>query len=330
MKKGEKKVYQYYPELIRFFKYKQDAYTYSIRSEKKIWVKCPDCGYEHQMIVRNLTKRHYNCPICGEKNSYPERLMLAILESLNVEYIYHLNKKTFGWCGKYIYDFYLPNQNIILETDGSQHYSTKFGYNNSKTVLEEQENDRIKTSLAKSNGIKDVIHIDFSDRDLLSIKTIVEPILKNIFGEIQISWNECVKRASSSNMVEICKTWEKYKDTKTTIDLAKMFGISRGQIVRILHRGTDAGLCIYDGTLERKRAGLSGNQKIKQIRTKKIDVYDKDNNFIGTFNGAKELTKISLEKFGVNFTYVGIMDVCHNRCKSHRGYIFKYTNNDKN
>ena len=79
-----------------------------------------------------------------------------------------------------------------------------------------------------------------------------------------------------------------------------------------------------------KWMGLSGNQKIKQIRTKKIDVYDKDNNFIGTFNGAKELTKISLEKFGVNFTYVGIMDVCCNRCKSHRGYIFKYTNNDNN
>ena len=39
------------------------------------------------------------------------------------------------------------------------------------------------------------------------------------------------------------------------------------------------------------------NEKIGDEEGHDISVYDKDNNFIGTFNGAKELTKISVSVF---------------------------------
>lgn len=33
-------------------------------SNKKVWWKCPDCGYEWEAIVANMTKRNEKCPAC--------------------------------------------------------------------------------------------------------------------------------------------------------------------------------------------------------------------------------------------------------------------------
>ena len=50
---GKKKVADYYPELVKFFKNAEEAKNVSIRSDKRVEVKCPDCGHEHVMIVKN-------------------------------------------------------------------------------------------------------------------------------------------------------------------------------------------------------------------------------------------------------------------------------------
>ena len=41
-----------------------------------------------------------------------------------------------------------------------------------------------------------------------------------------------------------------------TVDLAKYFNCTRDFIVRTLHRGTDAGLCFYDGKKEPRRGSM--------------------------------------------------------------------------
>ena len=40
---GKKKVADYYPELVKFFKNAEEAKNVSIRSDKRVEVKCPDC-----------------------------------------------------------------------------------------------------------------------------------------------------------------------------------------------------------------------------------------------------------------------------------------------
>ena len=110
--------------------------------------------------------------------------------------------------------------------------------------------------------------------------------------------------------------------------MAKELGITRDLLVRYLHRGNDAGFCVYDGKKEKIRASKKGGNIIKKNRTKKIEVYDINDNFLMEINSAKELVKLSKEKFGVEFTYGGIIYTCNGTQKTHKGFKFKYKQDD--
>lgn len=326
---GKKKVADCYPELVKFFKNAEDAKNVSIRSDKRIEVKCPDCGHEHVMIVKNLTKRHYNCPVCGNKTSFGERLILSIFDEQNIRYIYQMNNKTFKWVDKYKYDFYLIDYNIILEVNGSQHSKNSLGFKNSRSVTEEQKNDTIKRNNAINNGIEQVIYIDYSDRDILSFKNEISEKLKNYIDISKINWSECIEKASASKLINSIKLWEKYKNIYSTRDIATMLNISSTTLVKYLHIGNDLGYCIYDSKEERLKQNRKNGQKIKDTRTKKINVYTKDNVFLGTYNGAKYLCEHSKELFNTDFRYADIIAVCNNRQHTHRNFKFIYYDNDK-
>jgi len=322
--KGKIKVKDAYPELVKYFKNKKDAETYSIRSDKKILVKCPNCGHEHIMIVKNLTRRHYRCPVCGDGNYFPEKLLLAIFDSLSITYIYQANNKVFNWCKKYRYDFYLPKENAIIEVDGAQHTNSEFKFNGSISLEEQKKIDDDKENLAIENGISSVIRIDFSDRDLQVVKQNISDSLKSIINVNKIDWENCVSLACGSNILEFCKKWENEKDKKNTKEIAKEIGISRDKLVRYLHKGTIAGFCVYDGKREKHRAAKKGGQTIKEKRTRKVEVFSEDNKSLGFFESAKKLVEVSKEIFGVQFTYSGIVYVCNGTNKTHMGYKFKY------
>lgn len=322
--KGKIKVKDAYPELVKYFKDKTDAGTYSIRSDKKVLVKCPDCGHEHFMIIKNLTRRHYRCPVCGDGNCFPEKLLLAIFDSLLINYIYQLNNKTFKWCEKYKYDFYLPEKNIIIEVDGSQHRSNEFKFKNSISLKEQKNIDKKKENIAIENGISSIIRIDFSNRDLQIIKQNINNKLKDIINIDKINWEKCVSIASGSKILEFCQKWEAEKDKKNTKEIAEELGISRDKLLRCLHKGMAAGFCTYDGKKERHRAAIKGGQIIKKNRSRKVEVLSKNNESLGCFESAKKLVEISKEVFGVQFSYGGIVYVCNGTNKTHMGYKFKY------
>ena len=56
-----------------------------------------------------------------------------------------------------------------------------------------------------------------------------------------------------------------------TVDLANYFNCTRDFIVRTLHRGTDAGLCFYDG--KKNENVLQKKDKIKIVKTIKKFLY---------------------------------------------------------
>ena len=322
------KIYECYPELIQFFKNKEDAYRYTIRSDKKCLMKCPECGHEHYMIIHNLTRRHYSCPICNSGKSFPERLMLSIFDMLNIEYIYQLSNKNFDWCKKYRYDFFLKKENTIIETNGSQHYFSQFKFKNAKTIEEQKKIDDIKKEIAIKNGISNYIYIDFSNRDFKKIKQNICESLKNFVNLDKIDWEKCVKNASKSKIIEACNLWEEQKNKLTTTEMANILRISRDTLVRYLNKGNAFGFCSYDGKLERKKAAIKGGDVIRKKRSKKIEVYDLNDNFIMEFNSAKELEKNSKKIFGVQFRYESIICTCTGGQKTHRGYKIKYKKND--
>lgn len=311
-----------YPDLIQYFKHKDDAFLCTIRSDKKFLMKCPQCGHEHYMIVKNLTRRHYSCPVCGDGFSYPEKFIMAFFDQLHIEYIHHLNKKIFTWCNKYIYDFYLNNYNMIIEAHGKQHYDTPFGHKDARTLEQEQENDLIKEQLARNNNISEYIVLDCRYSSKEWIKNILINTFEKIFDLSNVDWERCAYLATTSNIIPICEYFESHKNENIdTTDIAKHFNISRDNVVRYLHKGTDMGICNYDGEVARRQASKKG---IASRKHKKVAVYDLNDNYLKTFISAKELEKQSMKEFGMQFSYQGIVDTCTNAQKTHQNYKMKY------
>lgn len=54
------------PDLVKYFKNKNDANNYTIGSEKIIDVICPKCGYEDKIRIGNLSRFGFSCNGCYE------------------------------------------------------------------------------------------------------------------------------------------------------------------------------------------------------------------------------------------------------------------------
>ena len=86
--------------------------------------------------------------------SYGEEKISNILKENN---IYFEREKSFADLkhGLFRFDFYLPNNNIIIEFDGEQHWNfVKHFYKTRQDFMRAQENDRRKNSYCLANSIK--------------------------------------------------------------------------------------------------------------------------------------------------------------------------------
>jgi ribosomal protein S27E len=231
------------PYFIKYFVNEDEAKKYSISSNKKVLMKCPDCGYEKIMIIENLTKQGFSCPKCSDGISYPEKFMLNFLERLNVKFD---RQKKFNWSKNKKYDFYLPNYNCIIETHGMQHYKKLFTYNWG-LLKDIKENDKIKRQLAKQNNIKYYIIINCSYSNLGFIKNSIinSKLIKLLnFKEEDIDWLKCHECAISNRVRLACELWN--TKFRNTTKIAKELKVDRATIVHYLKKGTELNWCDYD------------------------------------------------------------------------------------
>ncbi|ANH50525.1 hypothetical protein [Staphylococcus phage pSco-10] len=117
------------------------------------------------------------CHRCSSTITYPERLMIGLLELNNLNYEY---QKVFKDLPNRKFDFYLPKLNMVIETHGLQHYRELNGYMNHEKT---KESDLEKYNYCKNKNI-DYIEINCSYSDLSFILNNVENsklnnILKN-------------------------------------------------------------------------------------------------------------------------------------------------------
>ena len=262
------------PDLIQYFKNKEDAYCYTIGTPKKAKLICPDCFSENETSVHRLVSEGFRCKDCGNKTSYPERFMQQVLNQLNVEYIFQLNRKTFDWCDIYIYDFYLPKYNCIIEVHGAQHYPIISRFYN-MTYDEIHKNDVAKQQLAELNGIEKYIIINASCSDNEYLKKSINNELERYFNLKVVDWNKCAIDASKSILIEVCKCWKETK--KTTSQIGEIFNLNRTTIKNYLKKGAKLGLCEYDGGKEKarvKKMSRGHEQRDKKL-TEICDFYNK-------------------------------------------------------
>lgn len=130
-----------------------DKYDYSkvnyITCETPVCIICPVHGEFWQIPYIHMTGS--GCPKCNE--SKLEREMTKVLTENNINF--ESQKKFHDWLGAQSLDFYLPDYNIGIECQGSQHYE-ECCYNGWDLSMDSEviERDFRKNKLCQENNIK--------------------------------------------------------------------------------------------------------------------------------------------------------------------------------
>jgi len=155
----------------------QSSYDYSLtnysHSQKKVKIICPIHGAFEQIAANHLMGA--KCPKCSESKGEIE--IRRLLENNKINFI---SQKTFEKCvgkiKKLPFDFYLPDENILIEYNGMQHYM-EIKYFGGKITFERiKKCDAIKREFAKKNNIK-LIEIKYNTKNIREI-LINENIIK--------------------------------------------------------------------------------------------------------------------------------------------------------
>jgi hypothetical protein len=317
------------PNLVRYFKNIEDAYIHSITSHDKVVCICPDCGYEKQFMISNISRRRdYSCPRCGDGFSYPNKMMFNILTQSNINFEAEF---TPSWC-KYIfndeikqgrYDFYINNKNSIIEMDGHFHYDDNFM--NEQTSEESKYIDDEKDKLASNNGINKPIRIDCN---YTNIATRFEYIKNNIINNTElnslldlslIDWNECEKSLLSTKVKDVCELWN--SGVRDRYEIVRRTKLSLSTVQIYLKKGQLLKWCDYDVEQELHKGRFSSDKE--SMTSRPIAIF-KDNIPFDNFNSATDLEKKSIEMFGFKLGHSPISAVCKGKLKQYKGFTFKY------
>jgi len=134
-------------------------------------IKCKKCGKEfievpNQLISDKRCRGNNPCS-CWKQTSKGVLKLINLLEEMNIQYF---TEYSFPTClsiknNPLKFDFYLPEQDLLIEYDGEQHFEDKgmFGdkYHEQKFKLQ-QEYDKIKNDWCLKNN-KKLIRISYKD-----------------------------------------------------------------------------------------------------------------------------------------------------------------------
>jgi predicted transcriptional regulator len=213
-------------------------------------MKCPNCGRSKSISPNRLLRTHSLGCICSDGVSYPNKFIYSLLNQINIEYN---PEYTFEWSDKKRYDIYIPSLNCIIENHGEQHYDNSFKNIDSRTLEEEQENDKQKQELALINSIKHYIVLDCRQSNMEWIQnSVLNSILPKMFDLSHADWIQCHEFACS-NLVNIAADlWNRGMGVYAIV---KEMHLSDTTIVRYLKQAAECGLCDYTKENSYKRMG---------------------------------------------------------------------------
>lgn len=148
-------------------------------AKEKVLLRC-HCGFCFTSTpISPLRERGIKCPKCQKSRSKAEIVIEKFLKDRDIPFEY---QKHFEWSSifKSRYDFYLPQNNLIIEFHGDQHYNyTKLFYPKVEDWERAKARDQIKMGEALEQGIN---YLVISERYESKIKE----VLNNFFSSTTI------------------------------------------------------------------------------------------------------------------------------------------------
>lgn len=311
--KGYNDIATTHPEFIKYFVNVEDTYKYRAGSNKKVLMKCPDCGNEKYMEVNKMVQYRFSCPACSDGISYPEKFITNVLKQLDIDFKTQYSPE---WADTRRYDFYFiyKNKEFIIEVDGGQH-NIKYSKKSYFESLERQKIiDKEKERLANIKNIA-LIRIDCRISELEYIKkSTLASQLSKLFDLANIDWLKCHEFACSSRVREVCNLWN--KQVKDVGRISKTLGLHRDTVRKYLKQGNKLSWCDY-------KVGMFKNKGIlKASKSLKKEVICLDTGHI--FSSTTECANLSESILGIKLIRQGISNVCNNKNNTYRKLKFKY------
>ena len=191
--------------------------------KKKIDFRCPTCKTVKNMDIRNMVNQGFNCHICSNKTSYPEKFTIEYLEMKGIKYKYQHREESLK---NRMFDFYLYDIDTYLECNGIQHYDEKSSWYETAN-----EQDSEKRKWAKTNN-KKVIELDcrYSEFEFICQK-INESDLPSI---TESEKGVLVQNIQKRNLHDIDSVIGLYKEHKSTYVVSEKTGINHKKVLSIL------------------------------------------------------------------------------------------------
>lgn len=267
--KGYNDIWTTHPNIAKLLFDKNDGYKYTFSSQKKVKWKCPYCNNIIVKTVGEVYKKGLKCLNCSDGISYPEKFVRNLLSISNIDFIC---QKVFDWSDKRKYDFYLPKQNMIIETHGQQHYVDRKFFSN-RTLYEEQKNNAYKEMIAKRNGISYYCVLDCRKSNCQWIKkSIIQSDLLKIckINIDSINWDYIDFKSNNSLIHEVC---ELYNGGISIKEIPEILSISYSTCQNYLKIGSNNKMCDYNPqkakTFNGKSSGIKSRKPILCITTNK-------------------------------------------------------------
>lgn len=295
------------PELVCVFVNKEDAYRHTRSSTSRVFVRCPYCGFEKEMVVAELTNCGYvTCDKCSDGISYPNKFAHELFSQINSQYEEYQFEYSPDWAMRYRYDNYIKlsdGTEFVVEMDGGFHYLDS----NKELYVHDAEKD----ALCKEHGIK-VIRIDCNyiktHGRYEHVKQNVINGLSDYFDLSYVDWDRCNDAGLSNFIFEVIEYYNNNQKLGLD-DIAKHFGISMATMYSYMYIGEDLGLCTYV---------RADSNRIKN--SKPVSMFDVDGNLVGIFKSAKRIEEAFPKK---NFRHRSIRKAIH-KGVPYKGYVFKF------
>lgn len=302
------------PDLVQYFRNSEDANKITAHSNKQVDLICPNCGTHKTMSANMLCKRGFNCTVCGDGISFPNKFGRSLLRQLPIKQ-YECEWSP-DWLKPYSYDnYFVYNGNeYILEMDGELGHGNK-QFNSKNKDVDGLLRDQFKDSLAAEYHII-VIRIDCkkSEKDYI-VENILQSSLSEIFDLHNIDWNKCEQDALKSIVKEVCDEYAK-DETIFLSELARKYDISRLTVRKYLKRGTKLGWCTYDSE--------KSTENSKNRISNAINVFNNEYNLIETYSSVNQCA-ISLSNiYNTKFDNTNIGRAAKSG-KPYKGLLFEYT-----
>ena len=136
-------------------------------NRQHISIKHLVCGTVYKARYSDIQCGHTGCPYCN--SSKGELIISKILNTLNIKYE---AQKTFDDLKdkSYLsYDFYIPDQNILIEYQGLQHYQPVEYFGGENQFKLQQQHDKLKSEYAKINNYN-LITVPYTEDTFSKIK----------------------------------------------------------------------------------------------------------------------------------------------------------------